>query len=213
VIVGVVRYRQFTRNTVLAAALGVLWTGSGTAQTQEVTAHEQSPAENDSAAEASKQAANPLANVWLMQIQQNNRLQHRAGDQVPIVCQFRRYQGLKLEITLDPVSIVRGHALSSWSIARHSRTKQRYARDSLRRHTRSRSGQAGSTGTIRGALCSRRQVKIGNTGKKSQVRTTGIEMKMVARRLRELVDLVGIEPTTSSMPWKRAPSCATGPLG
>jgi hypothetical protein len=28
-----------------------------------------------------------------------------------------------------------------------------------------------------------------------------------------LVDLVGIEPTTSSMPWKRAPSCATGPLG
>ena len=28
---------------------------------------------------------------------------------------------------------------------------------------------------------------------------------------RDLVDLVGIEPTTSSMPWKRAPSCATGP--
>ena len=27
-----------------------------------------------------------------------------------------------------------------------------------------------------------------------------------------MVDLVGIEPTTSSMPWKRAPSCATGPL-
>ena len=30
--------------------------------------------------------------------------------------------------------------------------------------------------------------------------------------LKNLVDLVGIEPTTSSMPWKRAPSCATGPL-
>src|SRR5512146_1851683 len=29
--------------------------------------------------------------------------------------------------------------------------------------------------------------------------------------LNYLVDLVGIEPTTSSMPWKRAPSCATGP--
>jgi hypothetical protein len=27
----------------------------------------------------------------------------------------------------------------------------------------------------------------------------------------KMVDLVGIEPTTSSMPWKRAPSCATGP--
>ena len=38
-------------------------------------------------------------------------------------------------------------------------------------------------------------------------------MRQLARSklLRELVDLVGIEPTTSSMPWKRAPSCATGP--
>jgi hypothetical protein len=30
--------------------------------------------------------------------------------------------------------------------------------------------------------------------------------------LKLLVDLIGIEPMTSSMPWKRAPSCATGPL-
>jgi hypothetical protein len=29
--------------------------------------------------------------------------------------------------------------------------------------------------------------------------------------IEKMVDLVGIEPTTSSMPWKRAPSCATGP--
>ena len=27
------------------------------------------------------------------------------------------------------------------------------------------------------------------------------------------MDLIGIEPMTSSMPWKRAPSCATGPHG
>ena len=33
-----------------------------------------------------------------------------------------------------------------------------------------------------------------------------------SKLLKDLVDLVGIEPTTSSMPWKRAPSCATGPL-
>ena len=33
-----------------------------------------------------------------------------------------------------------------------------------------------------------------------------------SKLLRDLVDLVGFEPTTSSMPWKRAPSCATGPL-
>ena len=29
--------------------------------------------------------------------------------------------------------------------------------------------------------------------------------------LRDLVDLNGFEPLTSSMPWKRAPNCATGP--
>ena len=32
-----------------------------------------------------------------------------------------------------------------------------------------------------------------------------------AKLLGLLVDLIGIEPMTSSMPWKRAPSCATGP--
>jgi hypothetical protein len=40
------------------------------------------------------------------------------------------------------------------------------------------------------------------------------EKSQIARTSREfMVDLVGIEPTTSSMPWKRAPSCATGPTG
>jgi hypothetical protein len=38
------------------------------------------------------------------------------------------------------------------------------------------------------------------------------EVKIVdCNSLEKLVDLVGIEPTTSSMPWKRAPNCATGP--
>ena len=27
-----------------------------------------------------------------------------------------------------------------------------------------------------------------------------------------MVDLEGFEPSTSSMPWRRAPNCATGPL-
>jgi hypothetical protein len=31
--------------------------------------------------------------------------------------------------------------------------------------------------------------------------------------VRGLVDLDGFEPSTSSMPWKRAPNCATGPSG
>ena len=34
----------------------------------------------------------------------------------------------------------------------------------------------------------------------------------LCKSLIELVDLVGFEPTTSSMLWKRAPNCATGPL-
>jgi hypothetical protein len=71
-IVRVVQYPPFIIRTVLAAALAVAWIESGMAQTQELTAQRQSAAENDSAAEASKQAANPLASVWLMQIQQNN---------------------------------------------------------------------------------------------------------------------------------------------
>ena len=38
-------------------------------------------------------------------------------------------------------------------------------------------------------------------------------MPKAAKLLKKLVDLEGLEPSTSSMPWKRAPSCATGPLG
>ena len=37
-------------------------------------------------------------------------------------------------------------------------------------------------------------------------------LETVDSRKVSLVDLIGIEPMTSSMPWKRAPSCATGPL-
>jgi hypothetical protein len=38
-------------------------------------------------------------------------------------------------------------------------------------------------------------------------------MKLIHYKEMGLVDLIGIEPMTSSMPWKRAPSCATGPQG
>lgn len=37
-------------------------------------------------------------------------------------------------------------------------------------------------------------------------------LRISAKLLDLLVDLIGIEPMTSSMPWKRAPNCATGPL-
>jgi hypothetical protein len=48
----------------------------------------------------------------------------------------------------------------------------------------------------------------------TQTMTQTLRLRALAlfKLLRDLVDLVGIEPTTSSMPWKRAPSCATGPL-
>src|SRR5271169_883622 len=63
---------RFIIRTVLAVALTFTCLGSGIAQTQDSIAHEPTAAENDSAAEASKQAANPLASVWLMQTRQNH---------------------------------------------------------------------------------------------------------------------------------------------
>jgi hypothetical protein len=99
VIVDVVLYRQLITSTVLAAALSVLWIGSGRAQTKDATAHEQSPAENNSAAEASKQAANPLASVWLMQFQQNNTwigMPANFGNRVQSNLQFQPLMSVKL---------------------------------------------------------------------------------------------------------------------
>jgi hypothetical protein len=99
VIIGVERYRQFVTSTVLAAAVSVVWIGSCSAQTQDSTAHEQSPAESESAAEASKQAANPLASVWLMQFQQNNTwigMPANGENRVQSNLQFQPLMSLKL---------------------------------------------------------------------------------------------------------------------
>jgi len=68
----VVQFGRFFIRTVLAVALTFACLGSGIAQAQDLTAHESSAAENNSSTEASKQAANPLASVWLMQFQHNN---------------------------------------------------------------------------------------------------------------------------------------------
>jgi hypothetical protein len=65
----VVQLAQFIIKTVIVAAvLTVACLQSVVAQAQELT--QASAAENDSA-EASKRAADPLANAWLMQVQQN----------------------------------------------------------------------------------------------------------------------------------------------
>jgi hypothetical protein len=90
--------RHITR-TVLVVALTVACLNSGMAQAQELTAHETSVPGNDSAAEASKQAANPLANVWLMQIQQNTNwigISGNKGNRVQSNLQFQPLMSVKL---------------------------------------------------------------------------------------------------------------------
>jgi hypothetical protein len=64
-----------------------------------LTAPEPSAAENDSAAEASKQAANPLANAWLMQVQQNTNwigMPANNGNRVQSNLQFQPLMSVKL---------------------------------------------------------------------------------------------------------------------
>ena len=95
----VVQLARFIIRTVLAAALTFACLKSGIAQAQELTAHEPSAAENDSAAEASKQAANPLASVWLMQFQQNNTwigMPANGGNRVQSNLQFQPLMSVKL---------------------------------------------------------------------------------------------------------------------
>src|SRR5579862_1706985 len=53
---------------------------------------------------------------------------------------------------------------------------------------------------------------IAKPNNSNQIEAPLLKAPAPSKLLRDLVDLVGIEPTTSSMPWKRAPSCATGPL-
>jgi hypothetical protein len=46
----------------------------------------------------------------------------------------------------------------------------------------------------------------------TMTQTLWLQALAPSKSLGDMVDLAGIEPATSSMPWKRAPSCATGPL-
>ena len=56
--------------------------------------------------------------------------------------------------------------------------------------------------------------RIDRTGKcKMRAKCGQAFWRGTAKLLIYLVDLIGIEPMTSSMPWKRAPNCATGPHG
>ena len=95
----VVQLARFIVRTILAVALTFACLDLGIAQAQELTAHEPSAAENDSAAEASKQAANPLANAWLMQVQQNTNwigMPANNGNRVQSNLQFQPLISVKL---------------------------------------------------------------------------------------------------------------------
>ena len=95
----VVQLARFIIRTILAVALTFACLNSGIAQAQELTAHEPSAAENDSAAEASKQAANPLANAWLMQVQQNTNwigMPANNGNRLQSNLQFQPLMSVKL---------------------------------------------------------------------------------------------------------------------
>jgi hypothetical protein len=95
----VVQLARFFIRIVLAVALTFACLGSGTAQAQELTAQQPSAVESDSAAEASKQAANPLASVWLMQFQQNSNwigMPANGGNRVQSNLQFQPLMSVKL---------------------------------------------------------------------------------------------------------------------
>jgi hypothetical protein len=95
----IIQHRPIVKQFVIAAALIIVQAASGIAQTQDATVHGQSVAENDSATEASKQAANPLASVWLMQFQQNNTwlgMPANGGNRVQSNLQFQPLMSVKL---------------------------------------------------------------------------------------------------------------------
>jgi hypothetical protein len=95
----IVQHQSVVKKFVIAAALIIVQAASGIAQAQELTAQQPSAAENNSAAEASKQAANPLASAWLMQVQQNTNwigMPANGGNRVQSNLQFQPLMSVKL---------------------------------------------------------------------------------------------------------------------
>jgi len=96
----IVQLARFIIRAVLFVALTVACLQSVVAQAQELTTQQPSTAENSSAAEVSKQAANPLANLWLMQIQQNTNwvgMPANNGNRVQSNLQFQPLMSVKVK--------------------------------------------------------------------------------------------------------------------
>src|SRR6266487_21384 len=69
---------------------------------------------------------------------------------------------------------------------------------------------SGGPGEIRTTFRYGRAPRSEVSGGPSEIRTHDLPLRTRSARRRFLVDLVRFELTTSSMPWKRAPNCATG---
>jgi hypothetical protein len=99
--VSIIYCARFILNIVVAALLTVACLESGTAQAQESTAL----AENDSASEASKQAANPLASAWLMQTQQNTNWLRTSNNENRVQSNLQFQPLLSIKMT-DDLSLI-----------------------------------------------------------------------------------------------------------
>jgi hypothetical protein len=103
--VSIIYCARFILKIVIAALFTVACLESGTAQAQESTAHELSLPENDSASEASKQAANPLASAWLMQTQQNTNWLRTSNNENRVQSNLQFQPLLSIKMT-DDLSLI-----------------------------------------------------------------------------------------------------------
>lgn len=103
--VSIIYCARFILKIVIAALLTVACLESGAAQAQESTAHELPLAENDSASEASKQAANPLASAWLMQTQQNTNWLRTSNNENRVQSNLQFQPLLSIKMT-DDLSLI-----------------------------------------------------------------------------------------------------------
>jgi hypothetical protein len=95
----VVQYPRLIAKILLVLAAIVACIAPCPAQTKDPAAQEQPAGENVSAADASKEAANPLASVWLLQLQQNNNwigMSAKDGNRVQSNLQFQPLMSVKL---------------------------------------------------------------------------------------------------------------------
>lgn len=103
--VSIIYCARFILKIAMGALLTITCLESGTAQAQESTAHELPLAGNDSASEASKQAANPLASAWLMQTQQNTNWLRTSNNENRVQSNLQFQPLLSIKMT-DDLSLI-----------------------------------------------------------------------------------------------------------